>query len=94
MPLKSGECRLSETMSVEVKNACRPKFMLQATHQNTSDPNTHTTVLRVQTANSTLNTKKIEKCNSNSGIDSRYVGSQNPVRSPMAVQVPTTNSTA
>ena len=52
-------------------NACRPKFMLQATHQNKIEPNTQTTAFRVQTASSTEKPKKIENCNSNSGMHSR-----------------------
>ena len=65
--------------------------MPQAMHQNRIEPKTQTTVLRVQTANSTEKPKKIEKCNSNSGMHRDRSESQMPVRRPIASQVPPTN---
>src|SRR5262249_36449499 len=74
--------------------ACRPRFIPRQTSQNTSDPNTQATVLRVVTASKTEKLKKTAKCSSSTGTARKAVMSHTPVRSASASQTPATNTSA
>ena len=70
------------------------KFIAQHRSQNSSVPNTLTTVLRVHTARNVLTAKNTAKFVTKSGTASQYRTSHTPVAKPKPSHVPPTKSVA